>query len=134
MLRVAHEFIGNAVKHGMHARVVGRIAIHLATGLDGRTALVVTDDGWGFEGSPDAGEGLTIAGDLAASAGGTVSLRRTHVTVAALEIAPAPRHGQCPALMTKARDLMMSDQPRNMKEIENENVDHESSNFWSLSL
>ncbi len=86
VLRVAHEFVGNAVKHGMRARVVGRISVHLATHADGRTVLVVTDDGWGFEGSPDAGDGLTIAGDLAASAGGTISLRRTGVTVAALEL------------------------------------------------
>jgi two-component sensor histidine kinase len=90
VLRVAHEFVGNAVRHGMRARVAGRISIQLATGMDGRTVLIVTDDGWGFEGSPDAGDGLTIAGDLAASAGGSVSLRRTGVTVAALEL-PATR-------------------------------------------
>ncbi len=89
VLRVAHEFVGNAVKHGMRARVTGRISVHLATDRDGRTALVVTDDGWGFEGSPDAGDGLAIAGDLAASAGGTISLRRNHVTVAVLELPSA---------------------------------------------
>jgi two-component sensor histidine kinase len=86
VLRVAHEFIGNAVKHGMRARVAGRISVHLATGTDGRTTLTVTDDGWGFEGKPEAGDGLTIASDLAASAGGTIGLRRTRVTVAALEL------------------------------------------------
>jgi two-component sensor histidine kinase len=86
VLRVAHEFVGNAVRHGMRARVTGGISVHLATGMDGRTSLVVIDDGWGFDGRPDAGDGLTIAGDLAASAGGTVSLRRTRVTEAALEL------------------------------------------------
>lgn len=86
VLRVAHEFVGNAVKHGMRTRVVGRISVHLATEMDGRTTLVVTDDGWGFTGRPVAGDGLTIAGDLAASVGGTVSLRRAGVTVAALEL------------------------------------------------
>ena len=90
VLRVAHEFLGNAVKHGMRTRVTGTITVHLATDIDGRTALVVTDDGWGFDGSLNAGDGLKIAGDLAASAGGTVSLHRTHVTVASLEL-PAPR-------------------------------------------
>lgn len=90
VLRVAHEFVGNAVKHGMHARVVGTISVHLVTGIDGCTALVVSDDGWGFHGSPDAGDGLKIAGDLAASVGGTISLIRTHVTVARLEL-PSPR-------------------------------------------
>jgi len=90
VLRVAHEFVGNAVKHGMRARVLGTISVHLATGIDDCTALVVTDDGWGLCGGPEAGEGLTIAGDLAATAGGTISLRRTHVTVAELQL-PSPR-------------------------------------------
>jgi len=90
VLRVAHEFVGNAVKHGMRTRVTGTITVHLATDIAGSTTLVVTDDGWGFDGSPNAGEGMKIAGDLAASAGGTVSLLRTHVTVAALAL-PAPR-------------------------------------------
>jgi two-component sensor histidine kinase len=90
VLRVAHEFISNAVKHGMHTRVVGTISVHLLTGIDGCTALVVTDDGWGFNGCPDTGEGLKIAGDLAAAAGGTISLLRTHVTVAELAL-PSPQ-------------------------------------------
>lgn len=90
VLRITHEFVGNAVKHGMHRRVVGTISVRLATGIDGRTALVVTDDGWGFSGIPDAGEGLTVAGDLAATAGGTISLLRTQATVAKLEL-PPPR-------------------------------------------
>jgi two-component sensor histidine kinase len=90
VLRVAHEFVGNAVKHGMHARVVGTISVHLVTGFDGCTSLVVTDDGWGFHSSPDAGDGLKIACDLAATAEGTIRLLRTHVTVAELFL-PAPR-------------------------------------------
>jgi two-component sensor histidine kinase len=85
----------------MRARVVGTISVALATDIDGRTTLVVTDDGWGFAGSQTAGEGQTvgdgqtlgeglqIAGDLAASAGGTVSLQRDHVTVATLQL-PSP--------------------------------------------
>jgi two-component sensor histidine kinase len=90
VLRVAHEFVANAVKHGMHARVTGKIAVQLTTGIADRTALVITDDGWGFHGTPEPGDGLSIAGDLAASAGGITSLRRTHVTVARLEL-PSPR-------------------------------------------
>lgn len=89
-LRIAHEFVANAVKHGMHARVGGTIAVHLATSRDGGTTLVVSDDGWGFRGNPAAGDGLKIAGDLAASANGTISLLRTDVTVAEL-LLPPPR-------------------------------------------
>jgi two-component sensor histidine kinase len=95
VLRVAHEFVANAVKHGMHARVIGKIAVHSLSSPDGGTRLVVTDDGWGFRGNPDAGDGLTIAGDLAASANGTISLRRTDVTVAEL-LLPAPRTERSP--------------------------------------
>lgn len=89
VLRVAQEFVANAVKHGMHARLLGTISVQLAVAGNGRTTLVVTDDGWGFHGTPDAGDGLTIAGDLAAAAGGTISLRRTRLTVAELEL-PSP--------------------------------------------
>jgi two-component sensor histidine kinase len=89
VLRVAHEFVVNAVKHGMHERVIGKICVQLVTGVNGCTTLVVSDDGWGFCGSPDAGEGLTIAGDLAATVGGTISLLRSHATVAELEL-PSP--------------------------------------------
>ncbi len=94
VLRVAHEFIANAVKHGMHARILGMIAVQLASGPDGDTKLVVTDDGWGFHGNPGAGDGLKIADDLAATRNGTISLLRTHVTVAELRL-PPPRaqHG-----------------------------------------
>jgi two-component sensor histidine kinase len=88
--RVAHEFVSNAVKHGMRARLTGTISVRLTTEIDGGVTLVVTDDGWGFDRRQASGDGLEIAGELAASANGTVSLRRTHVTVATLEL-PPPR-------------------------------------------
>ena len=70
------------------------ITVHLATDLDASTTLLITDDGWGFDSSPNVGEGMKIAGDLAAAAGGTINLLRTHVTVAALELPSArARHG-----------------------------------------
>jgi hypothetical protein len=121
VLRVAHEFVGNAVTHGMRARLVGSIAVHLATDVDGRTALTVTDDGWGFEGSQIAGDGLKIAGDLAASARGTVSLRRTDVTVAALEL-PSPWARR---VVAEARHMDV-EFSQNRREVEDEIVDHDS--------
>jgi two-component sensor histidine kinase len=90
VLRIAHEFVANAVKHGMNARVAGTIDVHLVTARDGKTTLVVTDDGWGFHGNADAGDGLKIAGDLAATVEGTISLLRTELTVAEL-VLPAPQ-------------------------------------------
>ena len=75
VLRVAHELLGNAVKHGMHARLVGRIAVTLASGPRG-TRLVVADDGWGWGCEPGRGErqgqGLDLVRALIAPLGGTL--------------------------------------------------------------
>ena len=109
VLRVAHEFVGNALKHGMRERAIGVISIRLLTDIDGATTLVVTDDGWGFDGSPDAGEGMKIASDLAASAGGTVSLVRTHMTMAVLEL-PLPREKRGFDHRTTRFDCAMTEQ------------------------
>lgn len=86
VLRVANELVGNAVKHGMHARLLGRIAVSVCTKRD-RLVLSVVDDGWGCGPDPAPGEGLTLATALAARAGGTVHLRELRGrTVATMEL------------------------------------------------
>lgn len=75
VLRVAHEFVGNAVKHGMHMRLLGRIEVSVET-VDAGLMLTVVDDGWGCGITPLAGEGLSVAHALANAIGGKVSLRR----------------------------------------------------------
>ncbi|MGI4793217.1 MAG: ATP-binding protein [Janthinobacterium lividum] len=75
VLRVAHEFVANAVKHGMHMRLLGRIEVSIAT-MDAGLVLTVVDDGWGCGMTPSAGEGLSVAHALATAIGGEVSLRR----------------------------------------------------------
>ena len=75
VLRVAHELVGNAVKHGMHMRLLGRIEVSVqetAAGLE----LQVSDDGWGCGGAPTHGEGLLVARMLAEGCGGVISLER----------------------------------------------------------
>jgi two-component sensor histidine kinase len=74
-LRVAHELVGNAVKHGMHMRLIGRIDVK-AVGGPGGTTVQVIDDGWGCGRSPAHGEGLGVAALLAEARGGRVSLER----------------------------------------------------------
>lgn len=89
VLRVAHELLGNAVRHGMHARLVGRISVRIVSD-ESRVLLTVSDDGWGCGQAPERGEGLKVAQLLAGEHGGAVWIRRQGgVTVAALEL-PRP--------------------------------------------
>ena len=80
IVQVAHEMVGNAVKHGLHMRLTGRISLRLwAGGLgdaeDRSVTLMVSDDGWGPRKTKD-GEGLTIMRALAEQYNGSVSLSR----------------------------------------------------------
>ncbi|MGE0224876.1 MAG: ATP-binding protein [Acetobacteraceae bacterium] len=84
VLRVAHELVGNAVKHGMRRQRRGRIAVRLHTEPGVYTRLTVIDDGHGFHGRPKEGEGLTLARLLAEENGGSVSLESDGRTIAAL--------------------------------------------------
>jgi two-component sensor histidine kinase len=91
VLRVAHEFVGNAVKHGMPMRLIGRIEVEVTVDADG-TVLEVIDDGWGCCCRPPLGEGMGVASALAEARGGRIELeRRRDRTVARLEL-PAIRH------------------------------------------
>ncbi len=84
IVRVAHELVGNAVKHGMHVRLVGRIDIAVRT-VGQMTTLTVSDDGWGYSAAAQPGEGLSVAMALAEPFGGTLQMRRdrdrTHVSL-----------------------------------------------------
>ncbi|SHJ86330.1 Two-component sensor histidine kinase, contains HisKA and HATPase domains [Roseomonas rosea] len=75
VLRAAHEMVGNAVKHGMHARLLGHIRIRLTSDA-AWTGLAVEDDGWGYAGARDGGEGLGLLRALAALHEGTTTLQR----------------------------------------------------------
>jgi two-component sensor histidine kinase len=85
VLRGAHELLGNAVKHGMRDRPTGRIAVRLASDCD-TTVLTVIDSGWGFQGVPRCGEGLTLARSFAERHGGSLELEGIDGTVATLEL------------------------------------------------
>jgi two-component sensor histidine kinase len=84
-LRSAHELVSNAVKHGMKGRPTGRITVRLVSD-HGTTTLTVTDNGWGFVGTPQSGEGLSLAGGFAARHGGSLELEGMDGTVATLEL------------------------------------------------
>ena len=96
LLRVAHEFVGNAVKHGMHVRLVGRIDVVVRAEAGG-ICLSVSDDGWGCGTSPRSGEGMSVADALARAVGGQVGLsRREGWTVATLLLPPVARRRRIP--------------------------------------
>ena len=89
LLRVAHEFVGNAVKHGMHVRLVGLITVRVVV-TAAETVLRVADDGWGCGSTPRQGEGMLVSAGLAQAAGGQVALARDDKwTVATLRL-PRP--------------------------------------------
>ncbi len=97
LVRVAHELIGNAVKHGMHLRLIGKIEVVVDAGPHG-VVLSVIDDGWGIclddrrgaqGGGMKRGEGLRIAALLAEQQGGTLVLSRDRCqTVAVMRLPP----------------------------------------------
>ena len=87
VLRIVHELVGNAVKHGLYARSIGRITVRAAAEGRGLVRLQVIDDGWGFKQQPDHGEGLSLVALLAAQHGGTATLeRRGGATVASVAL------------------------------------------------
>lgn len=75
VLRGANEMLGNAIKHGLHERMLGRIIVRLVTGTR-ETRLTVEDDGWGYCAAREAGEGLGLTQALAEQHGGSSSIRR----------------------------------------------------------
>jgi two-component sensor histidine kinase len=85
VLRSAHELIANAVKHGMKGRPNGRINVRLVTDGDG-TTLTVLDNGWGFSGTPRAGEGLALARGFAVRQGGSLTIDGDDGTIATLTL------------------------------------------------
>ncbi|MDR3537242.1 MAG: sensor histidine kinase [Acetobacteraceae bacterium] len=105
VLRVAHELVGNAVRHGMHARASGCIIVQLVCSPSG-TILTVRDDGWGFEPTVARGEGLGVASGLALQLGGTLELRRDNGTLARLELPVPP--AQRPSLRFQSRSSDIS--------------------------
>jgi two-component sensor histidine kinase len=93
VLRVAQEFLGNAVKHGMRMRLMGHIRLSLTCARQGALELVVRDDGWGPHPSLDVGEGLMLVGELAALLHGGISLTREQGETVARLTLPAAHHG-----------------------------------------
>jgi len=74
-LCATNEFVVNAVKHGMHMRLIGRISVSLTCCAES-VGLVVIDDGWGPAATPKPGQGFGIARALAEQFHGTLGVGR----------------------------------------------------------
>jgi two-component sensor histidine kinase len=90
VLRAANEMLGNAIRHGLHERMLGRITVRLVAGTR-ETRLTVEDDGWGFCSAREEGEGLGLTQALAEQHGGSSSIRRIGDGTRAEMILPNPR-------------------------------------------
>jgi two-component sensor histidine kinase len=89
-LGATHEFVGNAVKHGLHLRLTGWILVSLICCAEG-IELVVTDDGWGPAVAPGSGQGLGLVRDLTEQFRGTLNVgRRNDRTVATIMLRTIP--------------------------------------------
>ena len=75
LLRITHELVGNAIKHGFYKRIAGRIDVTVEAGADGIT-VSVADDGWGFGSRFAPGEGLDLIETIAGPFDGQLTLRR----------------------------------------------------------
>jgi len=93
ILRIAYEMVGNAVKHGLHVRLVGRIFVSIAQSPEG-LVLTVRDDGWGPSAGDGTGEGLQLMRAISAEADGRVSLERIEDQTVARLVLPGEHPAQ----------------------------------------
>jgi signal transduction histidine kinase len=75
LLQIARECVVNAVRHGMHLRLLGRIRVTLCA-TPHAVRLDIADDGWGCGPAPRFGAGLRGAHALATALGGSFALER----------------------------------------------------------
>lgn len=87
VLRIVHELVLNAVKHGMYMRLIGRISIQL-TITDGGAMLVVENDGWWMTEVPRHGSGLQIVEDLAVAERGDMRIKIRPQTAIEVRLPP----------------------------------------------
>ena len=95
VVRLAHELVCNAVRHGMYRRAAGAVDVQLRS-TETATTLAVIDDGWGCSLSgAERGEGLSMVGLLLqAHDGGFAIERRGGDTVASATIRHTRQAGE----------------------------------------
>ena len=92
VLRIAHEMVGNAVKHGLHVRLSGRITVEFGWRGQG-WQLRVTDDGWGPSPGAVDGDGMQLMRSLSEPYGGRIVMSRQDNTTSVTLDLPAADFG-----------------------------------------
>ena len=100
VLRSMQELVGNAVKHGFYARLVGCIRLELISGPRG-TKLIVADDGWALATESGHGHGLQLVRALIEPLGGTLALRAGNGVTAEIYLRSAAPDGRVAALVAQ---------------------------------
>lgn len=94
ILRIVHELVANAVKHGMHMRLLGHISVRLARGTDGSVVCSVVNDGWRIEDQALHGDGLDLVEELVQAAAGEMRIKTKPQTTIEVRL---PREGARPS-------------------------------------
>jgi two-component sensor histidine kinase len=86
ILKITHELVANAVRHGMHWRGRGRIRIRLLRRAQGALRLTVSDNGNGFPPLIKHGDGLQLVQTLATRHGGVMTISSSAETAVSVSI------------------------------------------------
>ena len=74
IIRIVHELVVNALKHGLHMRLIGKLSIFLDRQEDGRLLLTVCNDGWKIDRHVSRNCGLGIVEELVHAEGGDMRI------------------------------------------------------------
>jgi two-component sensor histidine kinase len=92
---IVNELVSNALKHAFPEGRTGSISVELRPDDEGRTILVVSDDGIGLPAELDIARadtlGLRLVGDLAEQLHGSVTMARHGGTTVAVTFADSRR-------------------------------------------
>lgn len=91
ILRIVHEIVLNALKHGMDGRPVGKITIRILPTPCGGLTMSICNDGWAMDSHVARNEGLALVWELADQEGGQVGVTTQPTTGFQVDLPPENR-------------------------------------------
>lgn len=101
IVQIAHELVINALVHGMHMRLLGKLSIHVTDQTGGGILLSVINDGWRMGEQVSTGEGLSLVMALTQSEGGAVDISSAPRTEFRIRLPSERRHKNGPFNQTR---------------------------------